>query len=182
MARELLVLKDRGSSNAEIAARIGVSEKYVYDLLRLLEKGEDRLVAAVERGDIPISVAIDISSFDDEKMQRTLQEGYESGQLRGRALLKVRRLIEERRARGRELRGSGRKSGKGPSTHDLVRALRKETQKQELLVKKSRLCEQQLRFVLSALKDLMRDENFVTLLRAEKLDVLPKYLAEMVQK
>jgi len=50
------------------------------------------------------------------------------------------------------------------------------------LVKKSRHCEQQLRFVLSALKDLMKNEHFVTLLRAEKLDSLPKYLHELILK
>ena len=49
-------------------------------------------------------------------------------------------------------------------------------------MKKARLCEQQLRFVTSALKDLMKDESFVNLLRAEKLDVLPRRLSEMIQK
>jgi len=32
------------------------------------------------------------------------------------------------------------------------------------------------------LKDLMKNDHFVTLLRAEKLDALPKYLSEMIQK
>ncbi len=182
MAREMLVLKERGHSNAEIAVKVGLSEKYVSNLLHLLENGEERIVAAVERGEIPITVAIDIAASDDKAVQRSLQEAYESGKLRGRALLKVRRLIEERRVRGKTLRGSGPNRGKGQSTHDLVRALRKETQKQELLVKKAHLCEQQLRFVLSGLKDLFGNENFVTLLRAEKLDALPKYLAESIQR
>jgi ParB family transcriptional regulator, chromosome partitioning protein len=105
-----------------------------------------------------------------------------SGKLRGRSLVKVRRLIEERRARGKGLGASGSRHTKSPSTSDLVRTLRREMQKQELLVKKSRHCEQQLRFLLSALRDLMRNEHFVTLLRAEKLDALPKYLNEMIQK
>ena len=182
LARDLMILKERGHTHADIAALIGVSETYVTQLLRLVEKGEERLVAAVERGDIPITAAIEIAASDDAKMQRSLQDAYDSGALRGRALLKVRRLMDERRARGKELRGSGSRKPKAPSTHDLVRALRRETQKQELLVRKSRHCEQQLRFVLSALKDLMRNEHFVTLLRAEKLDALPKYLSEMIQK
>jgi hypothetical protein len=64
----------------------------------------------------------------------------------------------------------------------LVRTLERETQKQEQLVKKSRHCEQQLRFVTSALKDLMKSDPFVTLLRSEKLDIIPKYLNELIQK
>lgn len=182
LARNLISLRDRGHSNVEIALLIGVSDAYVSHLMRLIENGEDRLVAAVERGDIPITAAIEIAATDDGDIQRSLQEAYESGRLRGRALLKVRRLMEARRDHGKQTHGSSARRAKPPSTTDLVRTLQRETRKQELLVKKSRQCEQQLRFILSALKDLMRNENFVTLLRAEKLDVLPKYLNEMIQK
>lgn len=181
MARDLMRLQERGHSHTEIAEMVGVSVTYVSQLVRLIENGEDRLISAVERGELPISAAIQISSTDDATMQKSLQEAYDSGELRGRSLLKVRRMIEERRARGKGL-SSGSRRRKSASTHDLVRALRKETHKQEVLVKKARLCEQQLRFVLSALKDLMKNEQFVTLLRAEKLDALPRYLSEMIQK
>jgi ParB family chromosome partitioning protein len=161
---------------------VGLSEKYVSNLLRLLENGEDRIVAAVERGELPVTVAVQIVSSDDEVVQRALQDAYESGKLRGRSLLKVRRIIEERKSRGKAMRASTVPKAKGPSTHDLVRAMRKETQKQELLVKKAHLCEQQLRFVLAALKNLFAEDSFVNLLRAEKLDTLPKYLADSIQK
>jgi ParB family chromosome partitioning protein len=182
LARDLAGMKERGHSLSAIAALTGVSESYVVQLIRLIENGEDRLVAAVERGDIPITSAMEIATFDDAAMQRSLQDAYDNGKIRGRSLLKMRRLIEERRARGKDLGKSNPRRSKAPSPQDLVRTLRKETQKQELLVKKSRHCEQQLRFVLTALKDLMKNDHFVTLLRAEKLDVLPKYLNEMLQK
>jgi len=182
LARDLARLRERGHSLSAIAALTGVSESYVVQLVRLIENGEDRLVAAVERGDIPITSAMEIATFDDAAMQRSLQDAYDSGKIRGRSLLKMRRLIEERRARGKDLGKASPRRSKTPSPQDLVRTLRKETQKQELLVRKSRHCEQQLRFVLTALKDLMKNDHFVTLLRAEKLDSLPKYLNEMLQK
>jgi len=62
------------------------------------------------------------------------------------------------------------------------KVLKRETDRQALLVKKAHLCERQLRFVASALGDLFRDENFVNLLRAESLDSLPKYLATSIEK
>jgi ParB family chromosome partitioning protein len=182
MARDLIVLKKRGHDNSAIAVMVGVSEKYVSQLIRLMEHGEERLVTAVEHGEVPISVAVDIATADDSTTQRMLQTAYESGELRGPSLLKVRRLIEQRRARGKELGGPRSKRTKTTSTHDLMRALRKETQRQELLAKKSRHCEQQLRFVVSALKDLRKDKAFLELLRTEKLDVIPKHLNEMIQK
>ena len=51
----------------------------------------------------------------------------------------------------------------------MVRTLERETRKQAHLVKKAHLCEQQLRFVLSALKDLFADENFVTLSKPREI-------------
>lgn len=182
LARDLAHLKERGHSLSSISSLTGVSETYALQLIRLVENGEDRLVAAVERGEIPITAAIEIATSDDAAIQHSLQEAYDSGQLRGKSLLKIRKIIEDRRARGKDLGKSGSRKPKAPSTQDLVRTLRREIQKQELLVKKSRHCEQQLRFILSALKDLMRNENFVTLLRAEQLDSLPKYLNEMIAK
>lgn len=182
MARDLVALKERGHTYSDIAAMTGMSQKYVFELLRLIEKGEERLVTAVERGDIPISVAVDIAGSDDAATQRSLQEAYESGHLRGRALLRVRRIIDLRRARGKEVRGPRAGGAKAASTHDVVRTLRRETQKQELLIKKSRHCEQQLRFVLSALKDLRKDKAFLTVLQGEKLDAIPKYLNDLLQK
>jgi ParB family chromosome partitioning protein len=43
------------------------------------------------------------------------------------------------------------------------------------------LTENRLLFVVSALKKLLKDENFLTLLRAEGLDTLPEYLAQKMQ-
>ena len=51
--------------------------------------------------------------------------------------------------------------------------------RQRLFVKKARLTENHLVFVVSALKRLFMDENFLTLLRAERLDTLPAYWLEL---
>lgn len=182
LARTLVSLKERGHTHASIADMVGVSEGYISDLVRLVENGEERLIASVERGEIPITTAIEIAALDNEALQRSLQEAYDSGKLRGHSLTRVRRLLEERESHGKNFGRSGSRRKASPSPQDLVRALQRETQKQERLVKKSRHCEQQLRFVISALRELLRSEHFVTLLRAEKLDVLPKRLNEMIQK
>ena len=53
--------------------------------------------------------------------------------------------------------------------------------RQKLLVKKAQVTENRLLFIVSALKKLFHDEDFLTLLRAEGLDTLPAYLAERIQ-
>jgi ParB family chromosome partitioning protein len=60
------------------------------------------------------------------------------------------------------------------SADSLVNAYRRESDKQRLMVKKARVCEAKLFFMVTALRRLMADEHFVTLLRAEKLGTMPK--------
>jgi ParB family chromosome partitioning protein len=84
MARELLNMKKRGHNRSEIASLVGLSATYVGQLIRLLQKGEDRLVDAVERGDIPMAVALQIIESDDEAVQRRRRNDEEDAQSRRR--------------------------------------------------------------------------------------------------
>lgn len=47
-------------------------------------------------------------------------------------------------------------------------------------MRKADLTQKRLLFVTSALRQLLGNEHFVNLLRAEQLDVMPMYLAERV--
>jgi ParB family chromosome partitioning protein len=76
---------------------------------------------------------------------------------------------------------SSRNRPKRPVTADaLIRAYRKETERQKLLVKKASLAQSRLLFVVNALRRLLNDEHFVTLLRAEAMHTLPGPLAERI--
>lgn len=182
--KEIRTLKDRGYSYAEIAQKVGMETAHVRGIVQLLNKGEERLLLAVERRQIPLSVAVTIASADDKGIQRALTEAYENGDLRGKALIRARRLIENRRNSGKgSNRGRARpeKNGTEVSSESLLRTYRKETQRQRMLIQKAKVCETQLLFSVSALKTLFQDENFVTLLRAESLDTLPAFLAEQIR-
>ena len=110
-----------------------------------------------------------------------MAEAYEKKELRGKALLKARRLIEERRSRGKALHRGVRSRANGEvSSEQLLKAYREETTRQKAIVQKAKLCETRLVFAVSALKQLFQDGNFTTLLRAEALDSLPQYLAAQI--
>src|SRR5207249_2241041 len=144
----------------------------------LLEKGEDRLLTAVEKGRIPVSVAMAISTSDQEGVQRLLCDAYEDNSLRGRKLQTVRRIIEQRSTQGKKFnQGRHRKHTGLASAEALIKVYRREADRQKLLVKKARLTETRLLFIVSAIKKLFQDEDFVNLLRAEGLGTLPAYLA-----
>jgi len=182
MARQILALKERGHAPAAIAAKVDLSEVYVSDLLRLFENGEERLIEAVERGEIPVTVAADIASLDDAAVQRSLAEAYETGRLRGRALIKARQLVEVRRARGKEKEiGKTRAVRKPASANDLVREFQRQTNRQGVMVKNARKTERQLQFITTALRQLFDDDEFVALLRGAKLAEVPKQLVEAMR-
>ena len=182
LLREITNLKSRGYSVTEIATKIDIHKSYVGGIIHLLNHGEERLLGAVENGHIPLTIAIQIANADEAGLQKILCEGYEDKTLRGRKLLRIRRIIELRKAKGKRFSpGVHRKNAHLPSAEALVHAYRQEVDRQKLLVKRSRLTQNHLLFIASALKRLFGDEHFLTLLRAEGLDTLPAYLADRVQ-
>jgi ParB family chromosome partitioning protein len=174
-------LKRRGYSEIIIARKTGLSIDYVKGVIRLIEKGEHRLLRAVESGQIPVSIAVEIAGATDEETQIVLQQAYEKRLLRGNRLMTAKRLIEQRRRRGKGLPTNGRRREMPLSSNALVRAYREDVDRKRLLIRKAEVTRSRLIFVTEALRKLFVDENFVTLLRAEDLDTLPRNLAVRMQ-
>ncbi len=187
---ELLVgigqLRDKGYDKKAIAQKTGLSVEYVQGVMYLLKNGEERLLMAVESGRIPLNSAITIAGAgnDDKAIQSALQDAYESGKLRGNQLIQARRVIERRRVLGKSLSRSTPSRKAMPSadvtSSSLVRNYQREVERQKQIVRKAEFAQRCLLFVVGALRELLADENFTTLLRAEGLDTLPQYLADRV--
>jgi ParB family chromosome partitioning protein len=175
-------LRDQGYDKKAIALKTGLGTDYVWGILQLLKNGEERLLIAVEGGRIPLNVALTIAGTgnNDKDIQVALQEAYENGQLRGNHLIQARKVIEKRRSLGRTIaRGAPRKVPDVTSS-SLIRTYQNEVGRQKLMVKKAEFAHQRLLFVVEAMRQLLVDENFTNLLRAEGLETLPKYIAERV--
>ncbi len=182
LMQEVGTLRKRGYNDRQIAEKIGVSPEYVNMIAGLLERGEERLVSAVEAGLLPLSLAIDIARTDDEGAQRALTQAYTEKKLRGKKLAAVRRLLQQRQRRGPQVPESrfGRyNSAHRPLTSEaIVRVYRQEADRQKLMIKKAELTQSRLLFVVEAIRTLRADEHFVTLLRAEGLETMPAYLEQ----
>ena len=77
--------------------------------------------------------------------------------------------------------GLGRRSARRQITaSEMMRFYQQEAEKQRILVKKSDFAQARLLFVIEALKDLISEDGFSTLLRAEGLDSMPRALASRV--
>ena len=184
LLQDIGTLRGRGYDDDEIAAKIGVSSDYIRMIGTLLEKGEERLVAAVEAGILPLNMAIEIAKSSDEDVQHALTQAYTEKKLRGKKLVAVRRIIEQRRRRGKQMHDSrfGRRDGsKRPLTGEsIIRVYREEAAKQKLLVKKAEVTQSRLLFIVEAIRELRDDENFANLLRAESLDSMPAFLEQRI--
>lgn len=175
-------LRDQGYDKKAISAKTGLRPEYVHGILSLLKHGEERLLVAVAKGRIPLTAALNIVDAGDDNgaVQLALQGAYESGALRGQQLLQARKVIENRQLMGPSIASGGKRRKLDVSTSSLIRTYQKEVSRQKLMVKKADFAQQRLLFVTGALRQLLADENFATLLRAEGLDTLPKYLADRV--
>jgi ParB family chromosome partitioning protein len=180
MAHEILAMHERGQRPAEIARKVDLDVTWVKGLIKLLKHGDKHLVTAVEQRQISLSIAIKIADSDDRAIQKAMTEAYERGELRGRALLAARRIVERRKRKGKGARLGGPKEAE-VTANSLLRAYKKETARQKLLVNRAKMVETRLRFVVTAMKRLLTDESFVNLLRAESLSTLPQYLADHIK-
>lgn len=182
LMREIGTLRERGYNDRQIGDKIGVSPDYVGMIAGLLERGEERLVTAVETGLLPLNLAIDISKTDAEGAQRALMDAYTQKKLRGKKLAAARRLIEQREARGKKIHpkqyGRDGRNRRPLTSEALVRAYQKEADRQKLLIKKAELTQGRLLFLCQAFRSLLEDDHFVTLLRAEGLETMPSYLQD----
>ncbi|WP_221226076.1 plasmid partitioning protein RepB C-terminal domain-containing protein [Novosphingobium fluoreni] len=177
-------LHARGYSYAEIAAKVDFSVEYVSAICLLLDNGEEKLIAAVERGVIPHTIAMEIARAKDGEVQRALAEAYEEKTIPGNQVLAIRKIIDQRNTSGKQLHKRGSRPGrvqKPVTSEGLIRAYQRETERQKLLIKRASLARSRLLFVANAMRRLLSDEHFATLLRAEGLSTLPRALAERIE-
>lgn len=179
LLQDITGMRQRGYSDGDIAAKTGLSATYIYAVARLLERGERRLVKAVEAGYLPISVALEICESDDQGVQAALHKAYEGKLLRGRDLIAARRLVEIRKRSGKG--HSERKTGKaGMTPESLVKAFKEDTERKRMMIKRTEATRNRLVFVVEALSQLSHDETFAALLEDEGLATLPSRLAERI--
>jgi ParB family chromosome partitioning protein len=181
--REIGRLRQRGHTENEIADIIGVTPQWINMVTNLLERGEEKLLAAVEGDMIPLSMATDIARSSTAEIQELLSDAYQQG-FRGKKLSRLRHLLEaraRRRPRVETREGNPPRERKPMSPADIRRIFEKEAERQRLVIKKATFVHERLVFSTQAIKELLDNADFMSLLQAEKLDTLPKLLQERIR-
>jgi ParB family chromosome partitioning protein len=178
---EVRSLRERGNSREQIAFKLGLDRGYLSGICHLIDKGEEFLVGSVEAGRIPVSVAVEIASGNDQEVSRALSEAYEKGELRGTRISAARRIIAQRAERQR-LQGNVQRPKRKLTGEALVQEYKQKIREQTALVVKANRTRDRLILLTSAARTLFADENFCTLLKAEGLQNIPAELAERLAK
>jgi ParB family chromosome partitioning protein len=174
---EVRTLSDRGHDREEIARKPGLEKAYLYGICHLIDKGEEFLVSSVEAGRIPLSVAIEIASGNNDDVSRALSEAYEKGDLRGARISAARRVITQRLEKQRLL-GKVQPVRRRLTGEALVQEYKQKKCEQTALVLKANRTRDRLILLTSAVRLIFADKNFRTLLKAEGMQNVPAELAE----
>lgn len=178
------VLKQRGYTDGEVATKLGCTASWVNNVVNLLERGEKRLLAAAEAGHIPLNLAVSISRANGSETQELLMAAYESGELTGRKITVVRKILEQRERSGKKGTNSFARwpSKRHMSPEDLAKLYQREVEMHRRIQKKSEYAQKSLLLVQQIFKELFANKEFRALLKSEKLASVPQPLAEMAQR
>ncbi len=174
-------LKERGYDYVEIANKIGVGREWVRGLLNLLENGEERLVNAVEKGRVPLYIALKIAHEDESSVQLALTEAHETGQLNGKNIIAVQKLLDRRSHYGKKLSTTYHKK-KQISSDEIVAIYERNIKNKKRLIVKADYLKQVLIYATAALNSLLVNEHFLNQLKAEGLNDIPRQLADMLHE
>jgi ParB family chromosome partitioning protein len=181
LLKEIMTLSRRGYTAEQISAKVDLDKAYVYGITHLLAHGEERLVDAVERGVLPLTVAIDISSATDHEVQNALREAYETGGLRGQKLIEVKRILAQRAKNGKGITAQPQHP-KRLSAQVVLRMYKQTTAEQRAFRARATRTQEHLSVITSALKQLLADDHLVDLLKTEGLDTIPHRLATRIHE
>lgn len=178
------ILSNQNYDAKAIAAKTGLCQDYVYTVLNLIKRGEERLLAAVEAGQISVTLALAIAQSPKNE-QAILREAYETKQLRGKQVIAVQKLLDRRRRLGKSMRGGSQRHSRerkdeGLSAKALLKIYQKEVDRKTLLTRKAEKVGDCLTFIIEAFRNIYQEEHFLALLKAEKLDSMPKQLSDLL--
>ena len=174
-------LKAQGYDDTEIADKTGLGRDWIRGIIKLLDNGEERLVSAVEKGRMPLYIALKIATEDEAAIQVALTEAYETGQLVGGKLIAVQKLFNRRNHFGKKM-SSPPKSRKAPSVEELNALYTNDIKTKKRLMAKAEQLRQILAYTSAALNKLLHDEHFTNQLKAEGMNDIPRQLAEKLRE
>lgn len=182
LLQSIRYLKTKGYKETEIAAKTDLGRDYIHGIINLLEKGEERLINAVENGKMPLYLALKIATEDDAGMQRALMEAHETGQVSGRNLIAVQKMLDRRKHCGKGLYTKPPQKQDAVSKKDLVAFYESKIKSKKKLLVKAGYVEQLLTYSIAALNSLRANVHFTNQLQVAGVGDIPQKVADLLRE
>ena len=163
-ARRILQMYERGMSFAELARITGKSATTMSDYVKLMQKGEERLIRGVEEGVFTISFAMEVIENPQSEIQNFLMNEYTNGRISDRDLGRITKILKEREAKGL--------SNADMTIKKLKSTIKEKTKECKMLYDQGKAKRDDAIHLLDCLRAMWEDEQFNKL--ADILKDLPR--------
>ncbi|NIE52270.1 chromosome partitioning protein ParB [Pantoea sp. Ap-870] len=172
-------MTEQGLTNKEISSSTGLSLHWITSLTMLINKGENKLLSAVESGCIPISFAVEIARVDFEGGQELLIKAFDEGLIKHKDVGKIREILDSRDEglKGFINNNFGVAKKKKKMTTDELQQLYQDNISQHKKIKnKAEYVEIKLLVASQIFKELTSNENFSKIVAEESLQDVVKVI------
>ncbi|PWK09433.1 ParB/RepB/Spo0J family partition protein [Pantoea ananatis] len=174
-------MTEQGLTNKEISNSTGLSLHWITSLTMLINKGENKLLSAVESGCIPISFAVEIARVDFEGGQELLIKAFDEGLIKHKNVGKIREILD---SRDEGLKGfinnnfGVAKKRKKMTTDELQQLYQDNISQHKKIKNKAEYVEIKLLVVGQIFKELTSNEIFFKIVSEESLQDVVKVIAK----
>ena len=168
-ARELKRLHDEGWDYKRISGVACKTERYIKEYIKLVEKGEDRLIRGVEQGVFPMGFAVRVSMSNDAQIQNVLMDAFDEGIVTTTNFAQARKIISAR-AKDTKIRNSTNTY----TVTQLRQDISKVTKAKVSYVREAKTKENRFVSLFEEINMLWRDAEFLEILKEESLAQRPK--------
>jgi ParB family chromosome partitioning protein len=166
---ELKRLYDQGWDYNQIAKIACKRPEYIRQYIRLVEKGENRLIQGVEKGVFPITFAVQVAQSDNGNVQNLLMDAFDEGVINSSNFASARKIITNRLKRSHK-ENTGLADPTGNYTVEmLTRDIAHATEAKNSYVRQAKDKEGRLFLLLDGISVLWQDSEFIEMARDEKV-------------
>lgn len=174
-------MTEQGLTNKEISNSTGLSLHWITSLTMLINKGENKLLSAVESGCIPISFAVEVARVDFEGGQELLIKAFDEGLIKQKDVGKIREILDSRDEglKGFINNNFGVAKKKRKMTTDELQQLYQDNISQHKKIKnKAEYVEIKLLVTSQIFKELTSNESFSKIVNDEDLQDVVKVIVK----
>ncbi|WP_407274235.1 ParB/RepB/Spo0J family partition protein [Dickeya ananatis] len=172
-------MKVQGMTDGEIGEITGYSSHWVNRISMLLDKGEHKLLSAVERGTIPLYLAVEFSRCNSIDAQNILSEAYEKKIIKSGDVIKIRHMLNQRNEGKKGNKTSGfiyNKKPQKPSLEKLKELYENSIAEHKSVYNHAELIKNNLLVINEIFNNIMKKDSFIDLLSSEGLSNIPSQI------